>query len=351
MQSTRRGLMRFSLEKQKNITSFQLKQQFICLLSNELANSNFNIILGFESSSRERICTLKFADSQQIEIRINLGYIKKSVSAVGCSLMFKVCFCAFFVADYIKQVERAKNSIPKGYFDGLVILNAIEVCKVEQTVSVYSPLSQWGKKPKHTYCVRPIEVNSAINSINKIRLLAPTGLSKEDKAAIRTFGDNLLLYSSLPEVAYVHARIPVYTLVDSLKKMADLINSEPDIVQKFPILSLASFEQIDQLTVRDLFLSCVLSDNEFLTGIAVRLVAFFHLSYEKEFEKYGHEKLIMIMKQYIACSISYLNDVSASSGHLIKDNLFAIKTAVKAINDYLDIAGVGVLAGNIHSIM
>nr|WP_143259743.1 hypothetical protein [Anaerofilum sp. An201] len=342
--------MKLSVHGPNNMSSFKLKQYFTSILSTEFANCGFNIILGFESSFKTRICTLYFTNSKQIDICVNLGYVKKSIDTIGSSFLFKVYYCAIFIAEYIKQIERAKKSVPQSYFEGLTFLNAIEVCRSNKKVSVYSPLSHWNEKPKRTYCIRPIEISSAINSLNKIRLLTPTKLNAQDIETIRTFCHSLLLYAGLPEVAYVHSNIPVYSMSDSLQRLADIILREPAVVDEFPILAMAPFERIKQLTIGDMFLFCVQSDSKFLMGIAIRLIAFLHMSQDMGLDDSIYRKLVHEINSYVDYSISYCNGLSKLDRCLIKDNLFAIKTAIKSINNYLNICGTGVNAGNIHPI-
>lgn len=342
--------MKLSIQSQKNMSIFELKHHFTSILSTEFTNCGFNIILGFEARFKNRICTLYFTNDKQIDICVNIGYVKKSIDTIGSSLMFKVYYCALFIAEYIKQIERAKKNVPQSYFEGLTFLNAIEVCRSPKTVSVYSPLSHWNEKPKRTYCIRPLEVSSAINSLNKIRLLMPTKLNTQDIEGIRTFCHSLLLYAGLPEVAYVHSNIPVYSMSNSLQKLADLVLKKPEVIDEFPILAIAPFERLKQLTVGDMFLFCVQSDSKFLMGIAIRLIAFFHLSQDMGLDDSIYRKLVHEMNSYIDYSISYCNELSKLDRCLIKDNLFAIQTAVKSINNYLNTCGAGVNAGNIHSI-
>lgn len=343
--------MNHELKKQKNLSTFDLKQQFIVLLASEFENCGFKIVLSFESSFKKHICTLKFVDSKRVEICANLGYVKKSVCVNGVSQIFKVHYCALFIAEYIKQIERVKKNTPQCYFEGLVFLNAIEAYESKKMVQVYSPLSYWDKKPKCSYCLRPLEISSAINTLNKIRLFTSLKLNEQEQLAVKTFCDSLMLYAGLPEVSYIHTRVPVYTLVDSFKRLANLITKEPALVQEFPFLTLAPFEQITQLTVNDLLLHCIQSDNEFLIGVAIRLIAFLHTSQNNQLTDHVRRKLADAMNQYIDYSITYCNEVSKSGRCFLNDNLFAIKVAVKSINEYLTIYGTGVIAGNIHSII
>lgn len=341
--------MKHNPKSQKKMSSFHLKQQFISLLSSEFEKCGFDIILGFESNFRRRLCTLKFGDSKQVEVRINIEYVNKSINIVGFSMKLKICYCALFIADYIKQINWAKSNVPKSYFEGLAFLNAIEVCKEGKTVSIYSPLSHWDKKPKNKFCIRPIEIRSAINALNRLRFIFPSCLDEQDKVAIKTLSDSLLLYSGLPEIAYVHSSIPVYTLVDSFRRLADIIAKDPETVHEFPVLTLAPFDQIEQMTIGSLFLSCVHSDNDFLIGVAIRLIAFFQFPYNLEINNINMEKLVDAMISYIDYSIIYYNELSKCGRFLINDNMFAIKVAVKSINKFLSMYGSIMPARNIHT--
>lgn len=343
--------MKRNQKKRKIISTIDLKQQFAGLLTDEFENCGFNIILGFESSSKNRICILKFSGCKHVEVCINLGYVGKSVCIEGCSLILKVYYCAFFVAEYIKEIERAKGNIPQSYFEGLTFLNAIDVCKSERAVSVCSPLSHWNKKPERSSCIRPLEVGCAINALNKIRLFALSELNKQERSSVSKLCDSLLLYAGLPEVAYNHAKVPVYALADSFRELADIIERKPTAVREFPILTLAPFDQIKQLTVNDLFLYCVQSDNEFLMGVAIRLIAVLYPSSDIKLSNDTQKKLVDAMNQYIDFSLYYFHELTQSGRCLKKDNLYAVKKVIKSINMYLSLNGYSVIAGNIHSIM
>lgn len=343
--------MKHKLRKQKRMSTFELKQQFISLLASEFKNCVFDIVLGFESSSKSRICTVKFIDNKKVELCANLGYVEKSVYGEGCTQMLKVYYCIFFIAEYIKQIERAKTNIPQSYFEGLAFLNAIETYKSQRMVDVYSPVSYWNKKPNRLYCLRPLEISCAINTLNRIRLFASFEANEQERLTLKSFCESLLLYAGLPEISYIHARVPVYTLFDSFKRLAKFINNEPELVQEFPVLTLAPFERIMQLTVNDLLLCCIQSDNEFLIGVSIRLIAFLRPSRNVQFTEGILRKLIDAMNQYIDYSITYCDELSESSRCLLSDNLFAVKMAVKSINEYLTIYGADVVNGNIHCLI
>lgn len=340
--------MKHNMKNKGKISSFYLKQQFISLLSNEFEQCGFDIVLRFESSIKKTICAIKFVNNYQVEIYINLGYVKKAINVLGCALSLKMRYCALFVAEYIKQIEQAKRDIPQNYFEGLVYLNAIDVCKTPNIVNIYSPLSCWYKNPKRTYCIRPIEISSAINALTKLRSFVQSEQNEQEAEAVKSLSDSLQLYSRLPEIAYIYENVPVYTLFDSFKRLAKLIAKEPEVVQEFPVLTLVSFGQIEQLTVRSLFLSCIQSNNNFLLGVALRLIVFLHLPYEIEFDSSCFPKLMDVMNLYIDNSLIYCNELSKSGGAFMKNNLFAIRVVIKSINRYFTMHGIDASAGNIH---
>lgn len=340
--------MQYKVQSFKKLSIFELKQQYIDLLTSELENCRFHMALRFEAGSKNRICTVKFADCKRVEICANLEHVNKSVCIGNSSGRFKVRYCVLFIAAYIKQIERAMGSLPQSYFEGLAFLNAIEVYKSEKNVSVYSPLAHWDKGPKRACCLRPLEISSAINALNKVKVSLRPELSEEERGTVNTFYNQLLLYAGLPEVSYVHASVPVYTLTDACKKLAILIHREPKLVQEFPILALTPFGQIGQWTVNELFLHCIQSDTEFLMGVAIRLIAFLLPWQDISVTDDMQQKVVDSMKQYIDDCIAYYSEVPKEGRNILRDNLLAVKMAAKAINGYLAMQGISVNGGNIH---
>lgn len=342
--------MKYNAHEKHNISTFRLKQQFISLLSSELEGCCFDIVLGFESSMKNRVCTLKFLNNNKLEICVNIGFVRKSVNFFGCSFTFKLDYCALYVAEYIKLIEQAKANIPQNYFDGLVYLNGIEILKIKETQSICSPLSCLGKKAKRNCCVRPIEISSAINSLNKLRIFAKPLLNKQDIATATSLCNGLLLYSGLPEIAYIHTSIPLYTTLYSFKKLGEILAENPEVADEFPVLSLEPLKQIESLTISNLFRICIQSNNAFLIGLAIRLVAFLRFPHDLNFDDSNHNNLVDAMKLYIEHSVSYCTEVSKVSQGLLKDNAFAIQCVVKNINEYLTLNGIVLTTGNIHFI-
>ena len=342
--------MKHTINTQNRMSTFSIKQLFIRILANEFDNCGFDVVLGFESTYNNRICTLHIVGHKRLEVNVNLGYVKQSFFAKRFSELFKAHYCAFFVAEYIKQLERAKNVLPQSYFEGLAFLNAIEVYKAKTVVRVFSPLSHWNEKPKRSYCLRPLEISSAINAINKLILFDSHKMDEKDKKSVRDLHNSLLLYASLPEISYVYECIPVYALVNSLKSLSNFASEDPAIDQEFPILSLFPFHRLDHLAVDDLFLHCLQSGNSFLVGIAIRLIAFLHQSDYRGVANHVREELINALSSYVDCGILYCNEVHKNERCFINDNLFAVKVAVKSIYEYTVMNELGMICGNIHSI-
>lgn len=338
--------MKYSVKSQKNISSFALKQYFLDLLSNELNNCRFNIILRFESTIKECICSLKFSSNKRLDVCVNVSYVKKSINNLDCSLISKIHYCAWFISDYIRQIERAKNYMPQNYFESLVFFNAIDIYKSTKTVNINSPLYNLDKKPHYKYCIRPIEINCAINSLNRMKICMSSEIKEKDLIDILLH--KLSLYASLPEIVYANARTPIYTLVDCFRKISTIISNDPYIVQEFPVLMSTQFEKVNQLTTAELLLSCIQSKHDFLIGVAIRIMAY--LQFPNELKKDVFEKLVNGMIQYIEYSLKYYKLLSNSNECFFKDNLYAIKKAVKVINNCLNMYGYNINSGNIHSI-
>ena len=216
-------------------------------------------------------------------------------------------------------------------------------------IGMADDLAFFGRKDKEYDIVMSLDF-CAINTLNKLRMFAIPLLNKQDIATITSLCNGLLLYSGLPEIAYIHTNMPIYAMVHSFKKLGELLAKNPELTNEFPILSLAPFDRIESLTTNDLFRTCIQSDNAFLIGVAIRLVAFLRLPYGLEIDYSCHRNLVDAMKLYIEYSVSYCIESSHASKGLLKDNSFAIRCAVKNINNYLTLSGIGLTTGNIHSI-
>ncbi len=329
---------------------YQLKQLFSQLLLNELKNCRFGILVSYELSMKKRICFIKMIKKENIKININLSYIKKSNFVINCSLIPKVYYCCFFIVHLVKQLESVKQVLPKSYFEGLTYYNAIEIYNYKKT-GIYSPILHRCNKNKRSYCMRPIEIYCAIKAIEKIVMMKQLELTDNDRKTLNAFKETLLQYSYLPEISYIKKRIPVYTVINSLKEIAKFIEKNPDMINEFPILTLASFNKMKKLTIRDLFLTCAESNNDFLIELAIRLVAFFHFAYTLDYKNNDYERVIEEMKKYISTYAKFHGKISMQENYFLQDNFSAVKNAVKEINCFLCMNGITVSSGNIHFII
>lgn len=349
MRLTRKIAVYYSMKNDKKIPMFKLKQYYDRLLSEELADCGFSIVLGFESSFSARICTFKFVEDRKIEICMNLGGIKNAGLAVACSSKLQAYYCAVFVSEYIKLIRRAESEEPVNYFDGLVFLNAVEICQRRRKIRIYSPLLALEPQRK-VYRFYPIEISSAIKAIKRIKVSTILLTSDEERTQIEKSIDKFQLYACLPEIAYTEDKVPVYAIMDMFKKITITVVRRPDIIERFPILCILPFEQMMYMTINDLFQFGVHANNDFLTGLVIRLIAFFQFPYEIEFERDVRERLNEALKRYVKCCLMYYKKLQNSDEPLLKDNLFAVKAAVKSINRYLSVYGIDIKSGNVHAI-
>ena len=332
---------------EKYISVYKLKQLIGGMLESELRDCGFHVFLRFASDRKNRVCTLKFPSPGKVEVCFDLGSVSQSIDAVECSRQLKIRYCAVFVAEYIKQIERAGKCLPQSYFEGLSFLNAVEVCCSEKAVGVYSPLFRWKRRPGRSQRIRPLEISSAEKALNRI---LSSEWSVPERQAVEALRRDFRLYASLPEISYVHVNAPVYALADSLKKLADLVPKDPELARRFPVLTLLPFDRIRELTVNDLFMHCIRSDDEFPIGVAVRCIAFLHLQPDIAADDSAYERISHAMQRYIDRSLAYCAAPAKDGKCFMTENLFAVKIAAQSINNSLsgnaDLAG----TGTIHTI-
>lgn len=337
--------------RQRIPTSFLLKQQLATLLSNECRPLGFHILLRFTSNFQKQTCTVKFEGHNRLSIFLNLASLKGGFSSPRCSWRFRVAYTALFVAAYIDQLEQARNRIPQTYWEGLAFLDAILDATGNHPVKLYSPLSLWNAKPNRTFTIRPIEVRNAIQSLTKLRESPPPGLTETDAVAIRTALDALSSYAQVPEIAYLRGSVPVYVLMHSFRDLADRIQADSGVVAKFPLLTLAPFEQTERLTVSSMLKSCTQRENDFLSGVAIRFAALFSQPTPPALDSASRENLVAAMNVYKERSIAYVSQIPQAARCLLTDNLLAVKKTVQAMNEYTALCGAPVTTGSVHSIV
>lgn len=340
--------MKDSLNGQPHISGFSLKEYVSAALSGELKGCGFHILLGFEASARDRICTLRFLPDQRLDVCVNLSHLKKTVPHPHCSLLCRVYYGVQYIAAYIHLLERAGRLVPQSYLEGLSFLNAVEVYQSAKPVSITTPLYRWKKKPGRKSSIRPIEISCAVSALNRMRFFLRNQLSEKERILLEDLADKLLLYAGVPEIAYDCANVPVYALNNSVGKLAVFLEKNPGLAETFPVLRLMEFKRIGQLTTDDLLSRYVQSDNSFLLGIAIRMTAFSGVTPRSGPHTERQGTLISAMNRYIENSLTYYKELSQAEELLLKDNLYAVKETVKAINHYLYIHGAGVNSGNIH---
>lgn len=327
--------------KSKFNSSYNLKKYCAEYLSKELSSSGFDIILGFESRNDFRTCTISF-EKNHVDLCVNLNAMKKAIKAKEISMKIKMDFAVSFIANYIKYVADAKRKLPRTYFEGLAQLNAIDVYSSGKVMSVYSPLSSTGaKRMKHMYA---INVLVAILCLNKIRIFQQTELTEEEKDVIEKMVDELLAFSDVPEIEYSDSVLPKYALLGVISRIEKLPLTSIDTVQDFPILNILPVSGTVDQTINNIICCCSKSDNAFLLGVTVRLIAQFG-TLDIEISN----NLIDTLNQYREFSVLHYQQMAKGSS-LLRDNLFAIKNNMKAINLYMDFHSISTETGSVHSL-
>ncbi|MCD7822668.1 MAG: hypothetical protein LUG86_01410 [Oscillospiraceae bacterium] len=332
---------------EERMSVFEEKKLITGLMQKETPGCGFDVVLGFESGLNERILRLRLSGDRKLEVNLNLGHIGKSLPRVR-SLKIKAYYCALFASEYIRILGRAKREEPGSYFEGLSFLDSVVMHRSEKLISVWSPTYLWDRRLGKAHVLRPLEVSAAINALNKIRIFLSNELTEDDRLAVEAICERFISYSGLPEVSYIHSRVPDYSAIDALWRVLKLAEKEPGIGEEFPILSMLP---LDERTTDGFFKRSLQTENEFINGIALRLVAFLRVSPETELSEEERERLAGAFKKFMDFSLSFCRENHASVRPIERDNLIAIKTACRAINRYLGENGTEFFSGNIHTVI
>lgn len=338
--------MKHNLDK---MSIYKLKKFFSNILDRELKEYNLNVLIGYEVRFSKRICNFKILNNGKLKIELNLIFLYTSPSLLHYSLLGKVIYCCQFIVHFLYLLESVKWDLPKSYFDGLVYCNAIEICN-ERKTELYSPILLWNKKNNGLYNIRPIEIICAIKALEKITVSEQLTLNEQDRACINTLKENLLLYSNFPEIAYVHRKNPTYTIIDSIKKISKQVENCPDLADKFPILTLISIKTVKKLTIKEFFFRCAKSENNFMAGIAIRLIVMFNCYFRLDFKINTYEVFMAEIKKYFTTCIAFNDIIFKQESYFLKENFFVVRRVIKAINKFLNVNEIADMSRNIHFI-
>ncbi len=160
------------------------------LLSTALQDTTMRIDASFVWEAPARVMRLTVTDEKTVRVRINLNGGETAFFGGGKKGMrMGTFFRAQYMAQYIRCLETARQTVPQTLFDGLVTVDALaDVCFHRETIAV-SPLAKRAKRglhPIHMYCAQ----------VALEQMTATCGDDFKDvKAAFAA-------YMALPETAY-----------------------------------------------------------------------------------------------------------------------------------------------------
>lgn len=99
-------------------TSHGQKILFDRILSRDLAVCKYNIKAFYKWERSTKIFTLRFLDEKNIEVGINLNIDKGMFRAGPYSTELDICYRSYFIANYLRCLESAEDTIPSSLFQG-----------------------------------------------------------------------------------------------------------------------------------------------------------------------------------------------------------------------------------------
>ena len=299
-------------------TGYGQKLLFNEILSDELGSCRYRIDAFFEWKNKAQILSLKFVDEGSIELGINLG-IKKEPLFADCELATElgILYRAYFISSYIHCLERAAETMPRTFFQGLVVLESIKDIHSSGKVLAHSPLLGYGNRR-----LRPIDAHCAIHALTRILIGQKSRLTVEAQKRCESAIDRLVHYTRLPEIEYNSRSIAEYAILKDLLWVQEYAAAKPELLARYAI-----FDRCGILSFEDKTLVQLLADdrpeNCFWAEAAMRLLA---ISEEKaaviDVSLYPH--LQSRLKEYheacVACFSEYSN-----TDPLLRDNMAAVK--------------------------
>lgn len=303
--------------------SYGRKFVFNSLLSNELRDSSYRIDARYEWKYKDQILSFRVIDNCTMRLGINLNFKENELFSDNNLIEeINVKYRAYYISSYVHCMELATVSNPKSYFDGLVLLCAINnILSKRKSVSL-SPLMN----RRHTI-FRPIDVYCAIRALSRLIIEYNNMLLESQKVELNAAINALILYSLLPEINYMRKR-PMYSLLCEIKELQrNIYLAGEGWMDTFPLFKEYEINSLSDATL-DYFLDkCSQSQNAFWTGITMRLMIYAGCGIEVD-KTEKMNGLIDCIQKYKKDCVNYFMDMQKNSNILLADNYIAIKKII-----------------------
>lgn len=299
-------------------TSHDRKLLFDKILSTELAVCKYKIKAFYEWKNKAQIFSLRFIDTNTVELGINLNFaIEKMFLGSNKAMELTIGYRSYFIATYLRCLESATSTVPSTLFQGLVVLEAIENIHGGTTIAPYSPLFSLA-----ALRVKPIDVHCSIRSLSRICVEQTGALSQGVQAKCEDAINWMVSYTRLPEIEYNESNEPEYTVLSDLLRIKKLVTATPALLAQYSLFNQYGILNFDDLTVSDLLANEALS--EFWVGVLIRVLAFSE-SKTSALDVTAFPRIRNGMVKFKEDSVACFNECNMSKQELLSTNLLAIK--------------------------
>lgn len=322
-------------------SSHDRKVLFDRILSKDLAVCKYKIKAFYKWENSAQIFSFRFLDEKNIEVGINLNIDKDLFSSSPYSRELDICYRSYFIANYLRCLEGAEDTIPCSLFQGLVVLESVNDIHTQGIIDVYSPLPATKKSR-----VRPINIHCAIRALTRILIEQKEVVTPHVQIQCERSIDWMVAYTRLPEVMYGKSRKPKYALFNDLVILKKLLDKHQVTTERYPIFASYGILNFDDQTINELLERGLSS--RFWNDVIIRIIAcsggmrsVIDVTTLPEIR----ESVLAFWEESLSC----YQESRTSKNVILDDNLLAIKKMSKKIGQSFSLRGT-VGSGALHFI-
>ena len=304
-------------------TSHGQKILFDRILSSDLAVCKYNIKAFYKWESSTQIFSLRFLDERNIEVGINLNIDNGLFRSGSYSTELDICYRSYFIANYLRCLEGAEDTIPSSLFQGLVTLESICDIHTEGKIDIYSP-----HLATRSPGFKPINVHCAIRALTRLLIEQKNVINPDAQVQCESTINWMLEYTQLPEMMYAKSKKPIYALLNDLLALKKLLDKRPGITNNYSMFTLYGISNIVEQSVDELLGQS--ASNRFWNDAIMRIAAYSD----------GMRGLIDLatlpgiresVVEFKEKSLSCYQESHNSKNIVLADNLLAIKKLSKRV--------------------
>jgi len=330
----------------RRLTVEQVKQKIQSQIDEFSGMHCIKVDVTFNWMPTASVGSIRRIDSKKYILKVNMFvFLRNYLNKNNFGNLLIQNYLIMYIMQYIFLFTDSFNRSPDSYPEGLAVLDIyLRFCD-NGVISCNMPLltdfhcfNRRKSFPADIYC-----------SAAAIKALKNTN-SNFENTLLQQYYDILSICSELPETVYIGSKLPIYTSLHMINKLAE-ISKRKKTTALDSHFQTECVDNITSMTLSELFDYCSKTNNNFYSGFAVRLLT--HCSDEEidQVLKKENSKIIFSKSadEFKKNAVQYMKIYKKMNYCYCRDNAIAIQKTVNHMNEISSRYHLSCTGGSVYS--